>query len=217
MVACATPECRKGFSPSWWKTPSGGPDKFSWEVLPPEANKCEVVLSKRNELGLLSNFAPTPITFHGYHYASIEALWQVMLYPTGPLDRRAVAAKKKGLKYRFSRQQVAEMVGFEAKGAGEEAEDIMKQIGVDWVSYDGQVMPYRSKKPGKHYDLIVEALWAKVRQNPKVKDVLMSTGNLTLIPDHIMESDAPPEWHYNEIWMTIRDQIRREQVQSIEN
>jgi hypothetical protein len=52
-----------------------------WEVLPQEAGPGEVILSKRHELGLLSNFAPTPFTFRGRRYASLEGFWQMMLYP----------------------------------------------------------------------------------------------------------------------------------------
>lgn len=37
-----------------------------------------MILSKRNELGLLSNFAATPFTFKGKHYASLEGFWQMM-------------------------------------------------------------------------------------------------------------------------------------------
>jgi len=36
-----------------------------------------------NELGLLSNFAPTPFVFHGQRYASVEGFWQMMKYPEG--------------------------------------------------------------------------------------------------------------------------------------
>ena len=64
----------------------------SWEILPQEARPGEVILSKRHELGLLSNFAPTPFTFHGKRYASLEGFWQMMLYPEGPGDPRATPA-----------------------------------------------------------------------------------------------------------------------------
>jgi len=37
-----------------------------------------------------------------------------------------------------------------------------------------------------------------------VKRVLLSTGDLVLKPDHYEEQNAPPEWHYYEIWMQIR-------------
>jgi predicted NAD-dependent protein-ADP-ribosyltransferase YbiA (DUF1768 family) len=45
---------------------------------------------------------------------------------------------------------------------------------------------------GEHYRLIVEAMHAKLAQNPRVREVLLSTGNLILLPDHIQEPDAPP-------------------------
>ena len=55
----------------WWAAVprEGAP---AWEILPQEAGPGEVILSKRNELGLLSNFAATPFTFRGQRYASLE-------------------------------------------------------------------------------------------------------------------------------------------------
>ena len=44
-----------------------------------------MILSKRNELGILSNFAATPFTLYGKRYASVEGFWQMMLYPEGCL------------------------------------------------------------------------------------------------------------------------------------
>ena len=48
----------------WWAAApkEGAP---GWEILPQEAGAGEVILSKRHELGLLSNFAATPFVFHG--------------------------------------------------------------------------------------------------------------------------------------------------------
>jgi len=65
-------------------------------------------------------------------------------------------------------------------------------------------MLYRSKKKGEHYRLILEAMRAKLEQNPKVREILLATGDLVLRPDHIEEPDAHPEWHYYDIWMEIR-------------
>jgi|GEM_PF-2578780 len=45
------------------------------------------------------------------------------------------------------------------------------------------------------------------RQNPEVKRVFSSAGDLILKPDHYEEQNAPPEWHYYEIWMQIRKQL----------
>ena len=75
--------------PAHWWTPVIDPKKPDWETLPQEAGPGEVILSKRNELGLLSNFAPTPFVFHGLRYASLEGFWQMMKYPEGPGDPRA--------------------------------------------------------------------------------------------------------------------------------
>jgi hypothetical protein len=75
--------------PAHWWTPVSKVGKPDWEILPQEAGPGEVILSKRNELGLLSNFAATPFTFRGKRYASLEGFWQMMLYPEGPDDARA--------------------------------------------------------------------------------------------------------------------------------
>ncbi len=65
------------------------PHKPDWEILPQAAKPGEVILSKRNELGILSNFAATPFVLHGKRYASVEGFWQMMLYPEGAGDARA--------------------------------------------------------------------------------------------------------------------------------
>ena len=51
--------------PAHWWTPISKEGAPAWEILPQEASPGEVILSKRNELGLLSNFAATPFTFKG--------------------------------------------------------------------------------------------------------------------------------------------------------
>src|SRR4051812_44349904 len=108
---------RSAYPAHWWKEyPTQG--KPSWEILPQEAKEGEVILSKRNELGLLSNFAPTPFTYDSKKYASLEGFWQMMLYPEGPDDPRA---KTKGLKWEYTREQVSQMVAFDAKHAGDQA------------------------------------------------------------------------------------------------
>jgi hypothetical protein len=190
----------------WWAPVSkdGAP---SWEILPQEAGPGEVILSKRHELGLLSNFAPTPFTYRGQRYASLEGFWQMMLCPESPDDERA---KFPGLKWEHTREQVAQMIAFEAKEAGTLAEKNMKTMQIDWVTFEGKKMPYRPASPGEHYRLIVEATREKVQQNPEVKDVLLATGDLKLKPDHQQEPDAPAAWRYYEILTDIRTQLRRE-------
>ena len=94
--------------------------------MPQEAGAGEVILSKRHELGLLSNFAPTPFVFHRKKYASLEGFWQMMLYPEGPDDPRATFP---GNEWKYTRDQVAQMTAFEAKSAGSLASANMKSKG----------------------------------------------------------------------------------------
>jgi predicted NAD-dependent protein-ADP-ribosyltransferase YbiA (DUF1768 family) len=48
----------------------------------------------------------------------------------------------------------------------------------------------------------------KVRQNPEVRKLLLSTGDLVLKPDHHQEPNAPAAWRYCEILTTIREELR---------
>src|SRR6201988_4564666 len=102
--------------PSSWWTPVSEVGKPDWEILPQEAGPGEVILSKRNELGLLSNFAATPFTFHGKRYASLEGFWQMMKYPEGGDDPRATFP---GITWPHTREEVAQLTGFDAKRAGD--------------------------------------------------------------------------------------------------
>lgn len=207
MLAMALPLLAvvAGQYPAHWWTPVVDGRKPDWEILPQQAKPGEVILSKRNELGLLSNFAATPFTFRGIRYASVEGFWQMMLYPEGPNDARAEAGF---LKWPHRREEVAQMTGFEAKAAGEIAEGNMRELGIDWVTFEGERMAYRSMGKGKHYRVIVEAMRAKLAQNPRVREILLSTGGLILRPDHVQEANAPPEWAYFQIWMEIRSELQ---------
>ncbi len=178
--------------------------------MPQEAGPGEVILSKRNELGLLSNFAATPFEFHGKRYASLEGFWQMMKYPEGPDDPRA---KFPGIEWKLTREEVGQLTAFEAKRAGDIGSRNMAKMGLDWVTFEGRQMPYRPKQPGEHYRLIEQAIRAKVKQNPNVKRVLLTTGNLVLRPDHHQEQDAPAAWRYYDILMKIRDELRHESTQ----
>ena len=190
------------YPPHWW-TPVPEANKPDWEILPQSAKPGEVILSKRNELGILSNFAATPFTLHGARYASVEGFWQMMLYPEGPTDPRAT------LKWQYTREQVAQMTAWDAKNAGALGYENMKKMNIDWVTFEGKRMKYWSMEKGEHYKLIVAAMHAKVEQNPKVKQVLLSTGNLILRPDHFQEENPPAEWRYYQIWMEIRSELQK--------
>lgn len=191
--------------PEHWWTPVSEANKPDWEILPQAAKLPEVILSKRHELGILSNFAPTPFTLRGVRYASVEGFWQMMLYPESPADPRA---KLPGVQWPHTRAEVGQMTAFEAKRAGDLAYDVMKKAGIDWVSFEGKRFPYWSAKKGEHYKLILQAMRAKLEQNPEVRRILLSTGDLVLRPDHYQEENAPPEWRYFDIWMELRKGLR---------
>jgi predicted NAD-dependent protein-ADP-ribosyltransferase YbiA (DUF1768 family) len=192
--------------PTRWWAPVLREGAPTWEILPQEAGPGEVILSKRNELGLLSNFAATPFTFHGQHYASLEGFWQMMKYPEGPDDPRATFP---GLQWTLTRRQVAQLTGFEAKRAGTLGEENMKRMGITWVTFEGKRFEYKPATPGEHYRLIVAVTWEKVRQNPEVKQVLLATGSLVLKPDHHQEPNAPAAWRYYDILMQIRAELQQ--------
>ena len=195
---------RTNYPAHWW-TPVATNGAPSWEILPQEARPGEVILSKRHELGLLSNFAATPFTFRGKRYASLEGFWQMMKYPESADDPRAKSAE---LPWAHTREQVAQMTAFDAKRAGDLASENMKRLGITWVSFEGKRMEYRPVAPGEHYRLIVAATREKVRQNPEVQKVLLATGDLILKPDHQQEANAPAAWRYYEILTKIRDELR---------
>ncbi|MFN0151854.1 MAG: hypothetical protein ACKVU1_14235 [bacterium] len=190
----------------WWApvSPEGAP---SWEILPQAAFPGEVILSKRHELGLLSNFAPTPFQYRGKRYASLEGFWQTMKYPEGPDDPRARHAD---VVWPHTRDEVAQLTAFEAKAAGSAAEANMKRMGITWVTFEGERLEYRTAERGRHYALIVSATREKVRQNPDVESVLLSTGDLILRPDHHQEPNPPPAWRYYDILTEIRTELQRQ-------
>lgn len=191
--------------PSHWWAPISTDSAPEWEILPQAANSGEVILSKRNELGCLSNFAPTPFEFRGKRYASVEGWWQMMFYPENSEDPRACFP---GLKWPYSREQVSQMSGFEAWEAGDLGFRNMRSMGINWVTFEGKEMEYWIPTRGEHHDLVVEAMWAKLRQNEIVRETLLATGSLVLRADHYEPKDAPPSWEYYRIWMDIRERLR---------
>jgi predicted NAD-dependent protein-ADP-ribosyltransferase YbiA (DUF1768 family) len=207
LTLIATAQCipAQQYPAHWW-TPVPEANKPDWEILPQAAKPGEVILSKRNELGILSNFAATPFTLYGKRYASVEGFWQMMLYPEGPDDPRA---KFPGIAWAHTREEVGQMTAFDAKNAGELGEENMKKMGIDWVTFQGKRMKYWSMEKGDHYRLIVQAMRAKLEQNRKVKEILLSTGSLILRPDHYQEQNPPAEWRYYQIWMDLRSQLLR--------
>ena len=121
----------QSYPASWW-TPIPRQQAPSWEILPQDAKPGEVILSKRNELGIFSNLAYSPIRFDNQSFASVEAFWQMLKYPDtkDPTDIRRRFAQL----YPYTREQVRELFDFDAKNAGDEANKIMKEKNIQWVS-----------------------------------------------------------------------------------
>lgn len=200
---CANAQLKGSNYPDhWWQAVD---NLESWEIGPQAADrsKNEVILSKRNELGRLSNFYAASFTYDGETYASVEGFWQSMKYPEGPKDTR----NSKAVVWPYTRKQVQMMSAFEAKHAGDIAGKNMKSLGIQWITYRGEKISYKGKDQKRHYQLIYEATLQKVMQNPEVKEVLLATGDLNLLPDHHQEENAPPAYRYYEIAMRIRSDI----------
>lgn len=193
----------------WWKVVPEDQRKGSWEILPQEAAEGELILSKRNELGQFSNLAHTPFEFEGVHYASVEALWQMMKYPDKTLDKDV----RRDFIYEFpySRNEVKKLHGRPSKKAGSKANKILKRHGVKWISYGSLKFNYKDFSQGSaiHYDLISRAIEQKLVQNPKLIELLLSTGTLVLKPDHKMPLKRPASYDYNEILMKLRTKYSR--------
>jgi predicted NAD-dependent protein-ADP-ribosyltransferase YbiA (DUF1768 family) len=195
---------RTNYPAHWW-TPVPTNGAPAWEILPQAAAPGEVILSKRHELGLLSNFAPTPFTFRGKRYASLEGFWQMMKYPEDEHDPRATFP---GLRWAYTREQVANLTAFDAKRAGDAAEKSMKEMGITWVTFEGRRLEYRAPGQSEFYKLIVAATREKVRQNPDVQKVLLATDDLILKPDHYQGTNSPAAWHYFDILTEIRTDLK---------
>ncbi len=186
----------------WWK-PFPRESAPTWEILPQDATYgVDVILSKRTELGIFSNFANTPFELDGKTYASIEGFWQMMKYPDpdDPSDSR----HRPDLSWKYTREQVSELSGFEAKHAGEATKENYEKLGIKWISYRGKRLEYKGKDQREHYQLIFQATQAKIDQNLKAKELLMKTSSLILRPDHQQSPDATPAYRYHEILMRIR-------------
>jgi hypothetical protein len=133
----------------------------------------------------------------------VEGFWQAMKFPEGQDDPRA---KFPGLNWSYTRAQVEQMSSVEAKKAGDIGSGNMKKMGITWVTFEGRQFEYRPAQPGEHYRLIVDAMRAKVLQNPEVRKVLLETGDLILKPDHKQEPNPPLAWRYYDILMQIRSE-----------
>lgn len=201
-----TPLGPDGYPDRWWQ-PVPADQLPGWEIPPQSADrsKGEVVLSKRNELGQFSNLGATPFVLDGDAYASVEALWQGMKYPENAADDRL---KNPSVVWKRTRSQVMQLSGFEAKAAGNEANANLKKLGIRWITYQGQKLEWNGKDVQAHYNLIYRACRAKLDQNPALKDLLLSTKNLKLMPDHNESPGASPSYFYAEIYTKLRAEIQ---------
>ena len=202
LISCANTKYKY---PIYWWNEVHKKDLASWEVSPSSVSLAnnEVILSKRNELGILSNLAHTPFKYRGLTYQSVEGLWQSMKFPESTNDPR----NRYGI-WKYKRSDVIKMIGFKAKEAGNFASSLMKKNKINWVSFQNNKMSYRTSAKGSHYKIIKEAMGCKLLQNKKVAKILLSTGNLNLRPDHLTKKTDPPAWKYYQIWMELRDEIK---------
>ena len=199
-------EGKKGYPTAWWtEIPRDGVPE--WEILPQDAGPGEVILSKRTELGVFSNFAATTIELDGDRFASLEGFWQMMKFPESNDDPRSTAP---GITWPNTRAQVGQMTGFAAKDAGGIGSKAMTALSINWVTYRGQKLTYRTADRGEHYQLILRATRAKLAQHPEIKELLLKTGDLVLMPDHKQAADTPPAWKYFEIWQELRTELQKE-------
>lgn len=131
-------------------------------------------------------------------------VWEILPQEAGPGE--VILSK-----WKYTREQVAQLTSFEAKSAGTLAEANMEKMGITWVTFEGQRIEYRASAPGEHYRLVAAATPEKVRQNPYVKRILLATGDLVLRPDHHQEPNAPAAWRYFEILTQIRSALRTQE------
>lgn len=208
LVSCISnnKKYNDGYPDAWWQ-PLPKAEIASWEIPPQAADrsKGEVILSKRGELGVFSNFQEAPFILDGKQYASIEGLWQSMKYPENKSDERL---KNKEIKWPYTRDQVSKMVGFEAKKAGDLAGEIMKKLDIKWISYRGKKIDYTGKDQLAHYEIILRASRAKLKANPSFAELLLKTNNLKLLPDHTQKTNAPLAYRYYDIYMKLRDELK---------
>lgn len=191
--------------PAEWFKEVPRSEAAGWEILPQDAKPGEVILSKRTELGVFSNFWATPFVLDGKSFASVEGLWQSLKYPDPslPEDPRHVITD-----WEFSRAEVEAMVDRVAKNAGNSANKIYVKHNLKDISWGKHFFNYNDMAEGSqyHYVLIKRALRAKLDQNQGLWELLMRTGCLTLKPDHNVSETDPPSYKYFNIFMELRSE-----------
>ena len=198
-----------GFPDSWW-TPVPDDQVKGWEIPPQAAHRDqgEVVLSKRTELGQFSNLTAAAFEMDGIKYASIEGLWQGMKYPETASDER----NNSQVVWPYTREQVYLMSGFEAKKAGDIANENMRKLGIKYITYKGEKVEYNGSGMQRHYEIIYNASLNKVLQNEPLKKLLLSTKQLHFFPDHKQQPNPNPAYLYHDIYMKIRENLKSQKV-----
>ncbi len=201
ILTIATAAASHTYPAEWWKEVPKDQAK-PWEILPQEAKPGEVILSKRTELGIFSNFGHTPFTLDRKKYESVEGFWQMMKYPDpdDPKDPR----HGKDLAWPYTRDEVSQLYGEDAKKAGDATKENYQKLNITFVSYQGKRMEYKGKDQMEHYELIFRVIQAKIDQNKNARNLLIATGDLILRPDHKQEENPPPAYRYYDILMKIR-------------
>lgn len=197
-----------GYPDTWWQRIPDDQVK-SWEYPPHSADrsKKEVILSKRNELGQFSNLSDVSFTMDGQAYGSLEGLWQGMKYPDPVLGNKDERLKNPDFEWPYTREQVFKMKGFEAKKAGDQANALMKQLGIRYITYQGEKVEHNGSGVQRHYEIIFKASENKVLQNPNLKKLLLSTAGLTFFPDHKQHANPTPAYLYHKIYQDIRESL----------
>lgn len=100
------------------------------------------------------------------------------------------------------------MVGFEAKDAGNAANEIYRTHQLRQVSYGEHFFDYNDYGAGSdyHYMIIKRAMRAKLDQNEGLWELLMRTGCLVLKPDHKVSENDPPSYQFFKIFMELRSE-----------
>jgi len=117
-------------------------------------------------------------------------------------------SQSKNVNWTLKRNRVEQMIAFKAKEAGKEGSKNMRKLKINWVTYKGKKMTYRTSKKGEHYKLVKRIMTEKLKQNPLIQKLLLKTGNLILLPDHKTKASSPPAWKYNIIWMELREKLK---------
>ena len=156
--------------------------------LGPHLDACRepVNISSRSSdesVQLISNFADTPFSLHGRHYASVEGLWQGLKFP----DEE-------------SRLRIAALHGFEAKLAGADASP------ADVLSWESRAIRVGT---WEHWAVMYEACWAKFTQHVAAHQALMGTGTRPLTHRSRRDSRTIPGVIMADIWMRIRARLRK--------